>query len=177
MIFRELNKKLYKVPLPTNVTDKQFLDKQVTGSVKFIQASKLPTNPFKTDAYYMLDNNNNVVLDTNKILLNVQTSKIQELKIMYNNSNQLDIPYMATTFQADKASQDLIVSVLSAGSVPNGFFWLDKANNQVAMTYAQLQGLSGAILTRNQANFVKFQGLKAKVKLAKTQADLDLIVW
>ena len=112
-----------------------------------------------------------------KTTIELQTSKLHELKIMYNNSNQLDIPYMTTTFQADKASQDLIVSVLSAGSVPKGFFWLDKANNQVAMTYAQLQGLSGAILTRNQANFVKFQGLKAKVKLAKTQADLDLIVW
>jgi len=107
----------------------------------------------------------------------LRTAKKQEIYGAYNNANQLDIAYMTTTFQADKASQDLIVSVLSAGSVPTGFFWLDKANNQVAMTYAQLQGLSGAILTRNQANFVKFQGLKAKVKLAKTQADLDLIVW
>ena len=107
----------------------------------------------------------------------LQTAKLQEIRIAYNNANQLDIAYMATTFQADKASQDLIVSVLSAGSVPTGFFWLDKANNQVAMTYAQLQALSGAILTRNQTNFIKFQGLKAKVALAKKQADLDLIVW
>ena len=106
-----------------------------------------------------------------------QTAKISEIYGAYNKANEADIPYIKTTFQADKASQDLIVSVLSAGSVPTGFFWLDKANNQVAMTYAQLQGLSGAILTRNQANFVKFQGLKAKVKLAKTQAELGLIVW
>ena len=107
----------------------------------------------------------------------LQTAKVSELGIAYNDANELDIAYLNTTFQADKASQDLIVSVLSAGSVPNGFFWLDKTNNQVAMTYAQLQGLSGAILTRNQANFIKFQGLKAKVKLAKTQAELGLIVW
>ena len=112
-----------------------------------------------------------------KTILELQTAKLQELTTAYNNANQLDIPYMNTTFQADKASQDLIVSVLSAGSVPTGFFWLDKANNQVAMTYTQLQGLSGAILVRNQGNFVKFQGLKAKVKLAKTQADLNAIVW
>ena len=107
----------------------------------------------------------------------LQTAKLQDLETSYNKANELDIAYMATTFQADKNSQDLVVKVLSAGSAPSGFFWLDKANNQVAMTYVQLQGLSGAILTRNQTNFIKFQGLKSQVKLAKTQADLDLIVW
>ena len=107
----------------------------------------------------------------------LQTVKLSELETAYNNANQLDIAYMNTTFQADKASQDLIVSVLSAGSVPTGFFWLDKANNQVPMTYAQLQGLSGAILARNQGNFVKFQGLKAKAKLAKKQIDLNNVFW
>ena len=107
-------------------------------------------------------------------------TKLSELETAYNNANELDIAYMSTTFQADKKSQDLIVKVLSAGSVPSGFFWIDKANNKVAMTYAQLQGLSGAILTRNQTNFIKFQGLKAKVKLTTTtttQAELDAIVW
>ena len=110
-------------------------------------------------------------------IVELQTKKIQELDIVYNNANQLDIAYMSTTFQADKASQDLIVKVLSAGSVPTGFFWIDKVNNQVSMTDTQLQGLSGAILIRNQVNFIKFQGLKAKVKLAKTQAELDKVIW
>jgi len=107
----------------------------------------------------------------------LQTAKTQELYAAYNKDNETDIPYMSTTFQADKKSQDLIVSVLSAGSVPSGFYWFDKANNQVAMTYADLQGLSGAILARGQVNFAKLQGLKAKVKSAKTQADLDAVIW
>ena len=107
----------------------------------------------------------------------LKTTKLSVLEIAYINANELDISYMNTTFQADTKSQDLIVKVLSAGSVPSGFFWIDKANNQVTMTYAELQGLSGAILTRNQTNFIKFQGLKSQVKLAKTQADLDKIVW
>jgi len=111
------------------------------------------------------------------LFLMKKPAKIQELYTAYNNANQLDINYMNTTFQADKKSQDLIVSVLSAGSVPTGFFWLDSLNNQVPMTYTQLQGLSGAILARGQANFVKLQSLKAKVKAATTQADLDAIVW
>ena len=124
-----------------------------------------------------IENKNIDALVKSKVFAELQTAKISELETKYNNANELDISYLNTTFQADKASQDLIVSVLSAGSVPTGFFWLDKANNQVSMTYAQLQGLSGAILTRNQTNFIKFQTLKAKVKLAKTQADLDKIVW
>ena len=107
----------------------------------------------------------------------LKTTKLSVLEIAYTNANELDISYMNTTFQADTKSQDLIVKVLSAGSVPSGFFWIDKANNQVTMTFTQLQGLSGAILTRNQTNFIKFQGLKYQVKLAKTQAALDKIVW
>jgi len=35
--------------------------------------------------------------------------------------------------------------VLSAGKVPDGFFWQDIGNAQIAMTYVQLQGLSSAI--------------------------------
>jgi len=107
----------------------------------------------------------------------LQAVKLSELQTAYNNANEIDIAYMGTTFQSDKKSQDLIVSVLSAGSVPAGFFWLDTANNQVAMTYIELQGLSGAILARSQINFIKYQGLKGQVPLATTQADLDLIVW
>ena len=107
----------------------------------------------------------------------LQNRKIQEIKKAYEQANQLDIDYMSTTFQADKDSQNLIVSVLSAGSVPDGFFWLDTKNNQVAMTYADLQGLSGAILARGQANFIKYQDLKAQVKTATVKEDLDKIIW
>ena len=110
-------------------------------------------------------------------LADLQAKKIQELEKSYSNANQLDIAYMNTTFQAGKKSQDLIVSVLSAGNVPSGFFWVDKTNNQVAMTYTDLQGLSSAILVRNQANFVHLQNLKGQVKAATAQAGLDAIIW
>ena len=104
-------------------------------------------------------------------------TKLSELRTAYSDANELDINYIGTTFQADKSSQDLIVSVLSAGSVPTGFFWVDATNNQVPMTYVELQGLSGSILTRNQTNFVKWQTLKAQIKVCTTQADIDAIVW
>jgi hypothetical protein len=110
-------------------------------------------------------------------LAELQSKKQLEIKTAYEADNQADIAYMSTTFQADKDSQNLIVSVLSAGSVPSGFYWLDSLNNQVSMTYADLQGLSAAILARGQASFVKYQDLKAQVNSATTQDELDLILW
>ena len=103
--------------------------------------------------------------------------KLIELETTYNNANQEDIEYLDTTFQADKYSQNLIVSVLSAGSVPDEFFWLDTTNNQVTMTYEDLQGLSSVILARSQINFVKYQDLKSQVNAATTIDELDSVVW
>ena len=102
--------------------------------------------------------------------------KIGELSQSYNTEVELDIAYMNTTFQADDKSQDMLTGVLSVGSVPAGFYWVDVANNKVAMTYADLQGLAGSILTRSQINFDKLQTLKAQVRAATNSSELDLIV-
>ena len=45
------------------------------------------------------------------------------------------------------------------------------------MTYTELQGLRGAILVRNQSNFIKYQGLKSDITQAITTEELDLINW
>ena len=107
----------------------------------------------------------------------LQTAKISEIKQAYNTANQEDIVYMGTTFQADKDSQNLIVSALSAGMVPDGFYWKDGLNNHVHMTFEDLQGLSAIILTRRQINFNKYQDLKAQVRDTTTQVDLEKISW
>jgi len=107
----------------------------------------------------------------------LQTAKKQEIKTSYNLANEVDIAYMGTIFQADKDSQDLIARNLSIGSVPNGFYWKDKNNNKVAMTYVELQGLGSVIQTRSMGNYGKLSTLKAQTKVAKKQADLDVIVW
>ena len=111
-----------------------------------------------------------------EIFSSLVVSKHAQVRNAYDVANELDIDYMSTTFQADKYSQNLVVSVLSAGSVTSGFFWVDKFNNQVAMTYAELQGLSGVILTRNQINFVEYQTLKSQTNAATTVAELDAIL-
>ena len=114
-----------------------------------------------------LDNRENIKL---------VNSKIKEIETAYNNANQEDIEYKDTVFQADEKSQQLIVNVLSAGTVPEGFWWLDKDNNQIPMTYEELQGLSATILVRGQANFTKLQELKTQVLEAGID-ELDTIVW
>jgi len=155
-------------------TVKSVFSESVDVSEPFITVPSSIWRQFEIVPFDKLKVNNGVlVIDIAHLI----TKKLAELKTSYNKANELDITYMSTTFQADKKSQDLIVYVLSAGSVPTGFFWVDKSNAQIPMTFAQLQGLSGAILTRNQVNFVKFQGLKTKAKLATAQAKLDLIVW
>jgi len=105
------------------------------------------------------------------------TTKLQNIETDYDNANEADIAYMNTTFQADYNSQNLIIGALSAGSVPSNFYWLDKNNKQIAMTYAQLQGLSKLLLARTQTNFTKLQTLKTQIKAATTQTALDKIVW
>ena len=101
--------------------------------------------------------------------------KENEIQLGYDYANALPIDYMGTTFQADKDSQDLVVSVLSAGAVPDGFYWLDIMNNQVSMTYAELQGLSQALLMRGQINFGTRLALKIATKSAVTVAEVEAI--
>jgi len=84
---------------------------------------------------------------------------------------------MNTTFQADNKSQNLIAQNLSIGTVPKGFYWKDKSNNKVPMTYAELQGLGLAIQDRGMINFNKLDGLKAQVKTATTKTALNKIKW
>jgi hypothetical protein len=103
--------------------------------------------------------------------------KLKELETNYNSSIQQNIDYLDTTFQADKASQDLIASNLSVGSVPDGFYWQDINNEKVPMSYEDLQGLASAIQTRGLVSFGKLQELKALVKEAATVEELEEILW
>jgi predicted HAD superfamily phosphohydrolase len=127
---------------------------------------------------------NAIDIETNKLykkdfrtLSDLQETKLREIRSDYTKANESDISYKSTVFQVYKESQSLIVSVLSAGSVPTDFYWLDKSNIKIPMTYNELQGLSLEILTRGQTNFSKYQTLKNNIQVATTQADLDLIKW
>lgn len=110
-------------------------------------------------------------------LAQAQTDRCNALSGAYNVEIQRDVQYMGTEFQADDASQIVLTKVLVAGSVPEGFFWLDANNVQVPMSYAQLQGLAGAILAYGQTAFAKLQQLKDQVRAAATVADVQAVIW
>lgn len=110
-------------------------------------------------------------------LAELKADKLNELDAAYEVAIQQSVSYMGTTFQADEASQLLVTKVLSAGSVPAGFFWLDANNVKVPMTPADLQGLAGVMLIQGQTNFAKKTTLKEQARAALTDAELALIVW
>jgi hypothetical protein len=97
-----------------------------------------------------------------------QYTKLAEVTEAYNASNQNNIAYMGTTFQADYKSQDMISKVLTVGAVPSDFYWLDISNIKVPMTYSQLQGLAVLLLERNQVNFDNLQAQKISINTATT---------
>ncbi len=107
----------------------------------------------------------------------VRIEHIGTLYAAYNAAIQLPVAYMATTFQADNASQDVLTKCLVADSVPTGFYWLDANNAQVPMTFAQLQGLAGVMLAQGQAAFAKLQAKKTAVRDATTVAAVQAVVW
>jgi len=116
---------------------------------KKIQKSNIPIQP----AY------------TNEELLQFKINDlIQEAYREYYAKISEDVEYMGTVFQADKKSLELIAQVLSVGSVPDGFYWLDKYNNKVNMSYDQLKGLANIALLRGQQAFDELQNKKREIR-------------
>jgi Domain of unknown function (DUF4376) len=126
----------------------------------------------KPDGYYKWSGTK-WVLDLSK----AQAAQITKIEASYQSAIQTDIDYLGATFNADNSTQLLLVKVLSAGQIPDGFFWQDISNNQIPMTYAQAQGFSSAILERGQLAFVKLQSLKTAIRAAVDVNAVALIVW
>lgn len=110
-------------------------------------------------------------------LVIAQTQQLALLAAAYAAAIQQPVAYLDTSFQAGEASQIVLTKVLVVGAVSDGFFWLDANNQPVVMTFAQLQGLAGAMLAQGQAAFAKLQQLKATVRNATAIADVLAVVW
>jgi hypothetical protein len=116
--------------------------------------------------------------NTSAMLDNARQTQLAVIGSAYDTAIQQPVAYMNTTFQADSSSQDVLTKCLVAGSVPAGFYWLDANNAQVIMTFAQLQGLAGAILVQGQTAFAHLQAKKSAIKaVTTTVADVQAIVW
>jgi len=115
-----------------------------------------------------------------QLLAQAQTKQKSLIETAYQSAITAPIAYMSTTFQADNASQDILVKVLVgmqvAGATPSGFAWLDANNVLVPMALADLQGLYGAILTRGQIEFAKRLVAKNAIDVATTIAAIEAVV-
>lgn len=114
-------------------------------------------------------------------LAQAQAAQLALIDAAYESAMQIPVAYMGTTFQADAASQDVLTKTLSAltptGSTPTGFYWVDTANNQVAMTLIQLQGLATTMLAQGWSAFQHKQTQKAAIRAATTVAAVQSITW
>lgn len=107
----------------------------------------------------------------------VQEAQIRVITTSYNDAIAQDIGYMSTIFQADSNSLMLMTQVLVVGSVPSSFYWRDKNNNNIPMTFAELHGLANAIQIRGLEYFTKLQTLKDSINFAKDIKSVKNIVW
>ena len=112
-----------------------------------------------------------------QLLATAKTAQNATLSQAYAAAIQQPVTYMATTFQADTASQNTLSLSLSPGSVPAGFYWLDATNAQVPMTFVQLQGLAYVMLVQGQTAFTRLQTCKRSVTNAVTVAAAMAVVW
>ena len=113
-------------------------------------------------------------------LAQAQAKQKSLIETAYQTAITAPIAYMSTTFQADNASQDILVKVLVGmqvlGATPSGFAWIDANNVAVPMALADLQGLYGAILTRGQIEFAKRLVAKNAINVATTIAEVEAVV-
>ena len=117
------------------------------------------------------------IVNPPKTLDQVKEIQLSTLYASYNEAITQDIGYMNTVFQADANSLILMTQVLSVGSVPTGFYWRDKANNNVSMTFAELQGLASAVQTRGLEYFSELTNLKDSVNSANDVELVQAVVW
>ena len=142
----------------------------------------IPTDPANSDyARYLewvaLGNTTTPAETPAETLVRVKSVKIASLSKSYDTDISSPVAYMATTFDGDAYSRNLITNCLSAGSVPAGFYWVSAANVKVTMTFAELQGLANALLVRGQTSFTKLFDKKVTVNGATTPAAVDVVVW
>lgn len=103
--------------------------------------------------------------------------KLDEIEMEYNTRLNENIEYTGYTFQADKASRTILTEVLIAADDTFSTYWLTADNQKVSMTFAELKGLSNAILFRGQQLFERKTELKTLTRSATTFAELDAITW
>ena len=119
MIFRELNGKLYEITLPAGVTEEQFLEKQKSGTVKFIQVNpeELPSLPESeqrqfSKIFFELDGDN-IVIDYERTIQRWIEDKYKQIESHIYNV------YPQSKQNSDLADKLYYESLLKAKGIKN----------------------------------------------------------
>lgn len=113
-------------------------------------------------------------------LLDAMAEQLNLLQDEYQSAIQMSVVYNGATFQADKNSQNLLVTtlaVLNGSGVPSGFGWLDIDNHFVPMGLSQLQGLAATMFAQGWEAFQNLQSKKAAVRACTTSQQVQAITW
>lgn len=107
-----------------------------------------------------------------RTLEDLRAESSRRIDVAYSTAIQQDVSYMGTSFQADKASQELITTTLTVltplGGTPVGFFWKDTSNNKVLMSLQELQGLSQVIFAQGWTAFQHRTSKKSEIAVSNT---------
>ena len=75
-------------------------------------------------------------------------------------------------FQADPSSYNSLTSVLSVGSLPPGFYWVDASNQRVPVDFVFLSSLASTIAAERFVRFNAYQDRKERIRNATSIPEL-----
>jgi Domain of unknown function (DUF4376) len=119
-----------------------------------------------------------------EVLSSAKSAKLSTLSSAYAAACTQPVSFttagkISKTFQADVSSTAVLQQTLAGLSgpqaTPPGFFWVSADNTAVPFSYADLQGLAGAILAQGWAAFQALQTAKAAVNAATTVAQAQAV--
>lgn len=118
---------------------------------------------------------NGILLDmTPEDVLSMQQSiqtlaeiKLSEVATWRDDQEKGTVEYLGHVWQGDSSSRDRINTTLSAFSqlrtLPGGFFWTSLSNEDVPITFDQLEGLLQAIVNKGFAIHARQRAMKTEI--------------
>lgn len=86
------------------------------------------------------------------------------------------VTFNGVIYQSDPKSWDALSKTISAGNVPENFYWVDANNNKVSFTMFDLQALCGVMLRERFSVFDRLQIRKSEIRAATTKDELLAVV-
>lgn len=122
-----------------------------------------------------------VPLGSERLLAQCKTAKLAQINAFREHALAAGVRYAGHVFDSDGASVarlNMAVGVLLAGGMlPKEFAWRSVANENVALTPAEIFGLQSAIFMNTEQVFQKSWALKLQVQQAQTVKDVADVQW